>query len=783
MTIGTTTHTISTLAQGLFHWKQDLVAAGTYSVVSSGDGLALYSSSGDIITTGSSGAGGLGNVNAWFRLKSTDSKYEILIQITSDAPELFFGGFVYNGATFSSGSPDPSTIAAPDDLLKYTIFCQGFFPFGSELPGGPYTLTVGIDDAAPYGHWFTFETGGQPVFGVSFQPVPGAGDKMVASLLDPSGTAFAYGSDITSTYGWNTITASIDQAIGGGGGPTDTTAPTITSISPSGGSITRTTSTSVDISDETALAKVFIWAEYDDGSTDVVYDGTSFLGIFAAGSSVSGTTYTVVPASPGYPASSVILRFMAVDTSGNETTRNASYTISNAPSAPVITNFIPSASSSMSRSGTVQFDVTDDEGGSSLVLIRVYAQFSDGTRLVYDGTNFLSPFTGGSSKTSISNGYQFVIACDSPGWLASTLRLTVEAVDAQGRVTSNTTWNATITNPPAAPVIGNFSPSDGSTIVRSDSISVDVTDDEGRTALALVTIEATLADGSTLVVYDGSSFPGHFSAGSSRSNISNGYRYTFAHDGAGFPSSTLDFKIVAVDAQGRTTISTSYNLVISNPPAVPTISSFSPAAGDVLRADAVDFTVTSADGFSKIVVYATLANGSSVLVYNGATFGAEVNSFSSVSGTTTKSFSVRYDGLGWMQDYTLHVIAIDSAGRSSSASSAYTLTDPPAEGVVDTTPPTISNVSPADMSQIQRSQAVKFQVTDDASLRRVFVFVQMGDVNEVAWDGYTFTSKYAFGSRRTAITGGFEFVVLRSGGWLAGPQFTVHPFDASGNEG
>jgi hypothetical protein len=159
-----------------------------------------------------------------------------------------------------------------------------------------------------------------------------------------------------------------------------------------------------------------------------------------------------------------------------------------------------------------------------------------------------------------------------------------------------------------------------------------------------------------------------------------------------------------------------------------------------------------------------------------------VNAASTVGGTTTKSFSITYDGDGWLDDYTLHVRAIDAGGTSTTTSSAYTLTDPPPPP--DVTTPELSNLSPAADSTIARSTAVEFDVTDDADLSLVIVGVLYSATGEyeVAHDGDAFAPRYVAKSTRTNISGGYHFKLIRTGGWPSAPTFRVRARDASNNE-
>lgn len=660
MAFVTASYTVATLAEALFQWKEDAVTNGVYTVASSSDGTT-YNPSGDQVTGPGAGAGGFDNDSAWIRLVSTDGKRELILQHGIGDPDTMFGWFSYGSNPFTGGSPDATTPPTATDAVQFA-----FGSFAGALPGGPYALTIGVDTAAPYSTYMTFLSGGVPYFGFLFQAVSTAGDPAVMQVLDAAGSILASGNLYSPPYAWNTLITLTALTSAGGGGPSDVTAPTISTFTPStGSSMTRTHSIAVDVTDDTALGSVHIWGELADGTRLLVYDGAAFVGIFAAGSTLSSEKYTIIPDAPGWPSSSVTITVYAVDAAGNDATATASYTIS---------------------------------------------------------------------------------------------------------------------DPPAAPTVGPFSPTDGGNTTRTGTVTIDVTDDEGRTALALVTIDVTLASGQVVTAYNGAAFPGPLAAGSSRSNITNGYRYSLVYGGAGWPSSTLAYRITATDTQGRTTTHTTYNLVIIDPPTAPTIGSWNPAAGPRARADYVAFNVASPDDFASVVVWAVLGNGSTVLVYDGAAFGPEVDAVSGTEGDVSRDYYIVHDGAGWTDDYTLHVRATDTLGQTSTATQAYTLTDAPEPVVVDTTPPQISALTPADTSEVPKNQAVRFNVTDNVLLRRIFVFVNMGSTDEVIWNGTAFTAKYAGGSTITETEGGFAFVVLRSGGWVSSPTFTIHPFDTSGNE-
>ena len=108
---------------------------------------------------------------------------------------------------------------------------------------------------------------------------------------------------------------------------------------------------------------------------------------------------------------------------------------------------------------------------------------------------------------------------------------------------------------------------------------------------------------------------------------------------------------------------------------------------------------------------------------------------------------------------------------------------PSAGGALDTTAPTLTNVSPASGSTIGAADSVTFDVTDETGLREVIVAVEFlaSGSYEVVHDGTSFAQAYR-SSSRTAVTGGYRYTVSRAGGWPSSPQIRIFAIDTSGNE-
>lgn len=141
----------------VFQIKEWLKSVG-WTVPSSGDGTT-YNAAGDQITTSESGAGGLNNVNAWFRMRSPDGAVEFTVQRVVNS-----GSFrvKFARAAFDAGAPSatqtPATTVATDEIITNGAGTDAV-PTGSNLFANPiaaYRLKGGADAAAPYTFWFAY---------------------------------------------------------------------------------------------------------------------------------------------------------------------------------------------------------------------------------------------------------------------------------------------------------------------------------------------------------------------------------------------------------------------------------------------------------------------------------------------------------------------------------------------------------------------------------------------------------------------------------------------------
>ncbi len=153
--------TPATGAEAMFNLKACLKAAG-WTVPSSSDGLT-YNAAGDQISTSGSGAGGMANNNAWFRVRDPAGVAEFVIQ--RGGTNLVWRVKWSQTAKFTGGSPTATrTPSATDEsyILPGGTDASPTFTAVFDADSSPVVRwNVGADNAAPYGWWAgSFPTGG-----------------------------------------------------------------------------------------------------------------------------------------------------------------------------------------------------------------------------------------------------------------------------------------------------------------------------------------------------------------------------------------------------------------------------------------------------------------------------------------------------------------------------------------------------------------------------------------------------------------------------------------------
>jgi hypothetical protein len=104
--------------------------------------------------------------------------------------------------------------------------------------------------------------------------------------------------------------------------------------------------------------------------------------------------------------------------------------------------------------------------------------------------------------------------------------------------------------------------------------------------------------------------------------------------------------------------------------------------------------------------------------------------------------------------------------------------------VVTPIPPAISNVLPTPGTPVAVTDPISFDVTDLDGFRSILVGAKFGGVliEELVYNGTSFTAPYATGSTCTAIANGFHFSLARFDGWPGSPTITPYAFDTTGQE-
>jgi len=557
------------------------------------------------------------------------------------------------------------------------------------------------------------------------------------------------------------------------GSAADTVAPVVGTFSPSAASsVARTDALTFHVTDDQDLASIIVSVAQGSDPAEIAYNGSAFVAPYLASSTLNAITDGFsfsLTRTAGWQRSSITVRVTAVDTAGNVTTETASFTVTNPPPGPVIDTFSPSASSSILLTDSVSFHVTDETALASAVVL--VTQGSDPVEVAHNGSAFVGPYLASSTRSVITGGYAFVLVRDA-GWQRSALTVAATAVDGQGNVTSASAAY-TVTNPPAAPVIGSYSPSAAASITRTTALTYHVTDE---TSLGPVLVWATQGSDPVETVHDGSSFVAPYAAGSTRSSISGGYAYSIVRAG-GWQRSALTLSTKAVDGQGNVTTSTA-SFTVTNPPAAPAVDTFSPAAAaSILRTAALTFHVT--DETSLAVIDISVAQGSDPVevIYNGSFVAPYAAGSTRSSISDGYSFSLVRAG-GWQRSaITLTIRAVDGQGNVTTTTAAFTVTNPPGA-------PTVGTFSPADSSSISKTTAATFHVTDETLLLRAVVYATHSTgLVELVHDGSAFKAPYAVGSTRSSISGGYAFAVSRTGNWpAAGLVLTIIASDAQGNE-
>lgn len=334
--------------------------------------------------------------------------------------------------------------------------------------------------------------------------------------------------------------------------------PTI-GFGPAGGSIAEDATIEVTVDDPTSgigfvdiLAATSLSDPWEGVWTGHPLSGTDLPGYSTAwvDNGDGSFTGTITRTAGRWPGEALLVYVVAHDTSGNEYSDAAQYTVPANPGPSYV--FTPDDGDETLSASSQRVEVTDPHG---IPHVRIAVEYADRTELVFDGdpTGDLEEPGFSVAITAIANGFRFDISRDG-GWPSDYYVIRAIAGDELG-AGANVPFSAeiTVTDPPPpldeiAPEVGNVSPTPGTPIEATTPISFDVTDDSGAFRRVLV---AVIMGGSGVpeLAYDGDAFLGPYVASSSRVVIPDGFRFTLQRSG-GWPSSPT-VRVFPIDLGGN----------------------------------------------------------------------------------------------------------------------------------------------------------------------------------------------------------------------------------------
>jgi len=139
---------VTTSWQLVFRFKALLKLVG-WIVKSSGDGTT-FNSSGDQITSATTGSGGMANANSWFRIQDPGGTREFCMQTNGSIGQW---RVKYSAqAKFTGGSPSATVMPTATDE-QFLIGTSGTFVSWMNSTDATYRWNAAADAAAPYGFW------------------------------------------------------------------------------------------------------------------------------------------------------------------------------------------------------------------------------------------------------------------------------------------------------------------------------------------------------------------------------------------------------------------------------------------------------------------------------------------------------------------------------------------------------------------------------------------------------------------------------------------------------
>src|SRR5216117_60729 len=314
------------------------------------------------------------------------------------------------------------------------------------------------------------------------------------------------------------------------------------------------------------------------------------------------------------------------------TSDSVTVTVSNGPppdtTPPTVSITSPSSGSTVSGTVTVTASASDNVGVAGV-------QFRlDGSNLGAEDTS--APYSVSWDTTAAGNGSH---------------TLTARARDAAGNATTSSAVSVTVFNDTSPPTVSITSPSSGSTVSGTITVSAGASDNVG-----VAGVQFRL---------DGSNLGGE--------DTSSPYSVSWNTTAAGNGSHTLTAR--ARDAAGNTTTSSTVTVTVFNDTSPPTVSITSPSSGSTVSGT-ITVSASASDNVGVVSVQ-FLLDGS---------VGAE---------DTSAPYSVSWDTTGASNGaHTLTARARDAAGNATTSSEVTVTVSN------DTSPPTVSITSPSSGSTV-----------------------------------------------------------------------------------
>ena len=484
--------------------------------------------------------------------------------------------------------------------------------------------------------------------------------------------------------------------------PADTTAPIVSSYSPSDAAAGVAVGSNIVLTFSEAIQKgsgsIVIHSDSATGTAVATYDAAT-----SGNLSVSGNTLTINPTADLAAGTQYFVTLDAgsiKDLAGNSYAGTTTYDFTTVPAPPadttppIVSTFNPSDAAAGVAVGSdivLTFSEAIQKGSGSIV---IHSGSATGTAVAtYDAATSGNLSVSGNTLTinptaDLAAGTQYFVTLD-----AGSIK------DLAGNsYAGTTTYDFTTVAAPAtdttAPIVSTFNPSDAAAGVAVGSNIVLTFSEAVQKGSGSIVIHSSSATGTAVATYDAAtsgnlSVSGNTLTINPTADLAAGTQYFVTLDAGSIKdlagnsyagTTTYDFTTVAAPAADTTS---------------PTVSTFNPsdaAPGVAVGSDIVlTFSEAVQKGSGSIVIHSGSATGAAVATYDAATSGNL-----SVSGNTLTINPSSDLAAGTHYFVTLDAGSIkDLAGNSYAGTTAYDFITA-ATLAADTIAPTVSSFSPSD---------------------------------------------------------------------------------------